>query len=126
MYNINVILYHYLLISERIGWTHQQQQNGTGGLTQQQKLLKSLTVIVSVHVGTSLFGSLLLGFSFLYSTITTWYMMTLSLCIILVGACSNAIVLYMNRLVATRKPNIQNKQKRESASDISDFPLRNL
>jgi hypothetical protein len=81
------------LFAEHFGWS----SGDTSGISQQQKLLKSLALIVSVHVGTSLFGSILLGFSFLYSTIMTWYMMTLSLCIILLGACSNAIVLYMNR-----------------------------
>jgi hypothetical protein len=56
-------------------------------------------VIVCLHVGTSLFGSVLLGFSTLYSTQTTWYMMHLALSFILAGASANAIILYMNRCI---------------------------
>jgi hypothetical protein len=89
----NFILSLKLVISiELNGWN-----NSSGINQQQQKLLKSLAMIVFVHVGTLLFGSILLGFSSLYSTKMTWYMMNISLCAILLGASSNAVVLYLNR-----------------------------
>nr|CAD2134522.1 unnamed protein product [Meloidogyne enterolobii] len=91
------ILICIILIVRKAIYTKKNVNNLETNLFQNQlKLLKSLSLIVSVHVGTVLFGSLLLGFTSDFSAIWNWYLMNLSVCIILMGPLTNAIVLYMN------------------------------
>nr|CAD2173408.1 unnamed protein product [Meloidogyne enterolobii] len=93
------ILICIILIVRKAIYTKKNVNNLETNLFQNQlKLLKSLSLIVSVHVGTVLFGSLLLGFTSDFSAIWNWYLMNLSVCIILMGPLTNAIVLYMNSI----------------------------